>query len=124
MLWDRDWAMSSARNHISVCICTYKRARLLARLLTELENQITDQLFTYSVVVADNDYAKSGKNVVQSFNARHKIGVRYCNEPEQNIALARNKAVENADGYFVAFIDDDECPASNWLLNLQDVQQV
>jgi cellulose synthase/poly-beta-1,6-N-acetylglucosamine synthase-like glycosyltransferase len=32
--------------------------------------------------------------------------------------LARNKAVENATGDFVAFIDDDEFPAAEWLLNL------
>jgi succinoglycan biosynthesis protein ExoM len=39
-------------------------------------------------------------------------------EARQNIALARNQAIENADGDFVAFIDDDEFPAGNWLLNL------
>src|SRR5262249_13059456 len=42
----------------------------------------------------------------------------YCVEPQQNIALARNKAFENADGDFVAFIDDDEFPAKYWLLTL------
>ena len=39
-------------------------------------------------------------------------------EPKQNIALARNKAVENAKGDFVAFIDDDEFPTDRWLLTL------
>jgi glycosyltransferase involved in cell wall biosynthesis len=39
-------------------------------------------------------------------------------EPEQNIALARNKAIENAKGDFIALIDDDELPAPQWLLNL------
>jgi len=38
-------------------------------------------------------------------------------EPRQNIALARNKAVENANGDFIAFIDDDEFPARDWLLH-------
>jgi len=39
-------------------------------------------------------------------------------EPEQSIALARNRAVENARGDFIAFIDDDEFPCKDWLLNL------
>jgi len=39
-------------------------------------------------------------------------------EPQQNIARARNKAVANADGEFVAFIDDDEFPEPGWLLTL------
>ena len=32
--------------HISVCVCTYKRAVLLRRLLDELSRQETDGLFT------------------------------------------------------------------------------
>src|SRR4029450_12464401 len=38
--------------------------------------------------------------------------------PEQNIALARNKALEHEKGEFVAFIDDDEFPIGNWLQTL------
>jgi len=39
-------------------------------------------------------------------------------EQQQNIALTRNKAIENADGDFIAFIDDDEFPTQGWLLTL------
>jgi glycosyltransferase involved in cell wall biosynthesis len=42
----------------------------------------------------------------------------YCCEPRKNIALARNKALEQAHGEFVAFIDDDEFPAASWLQSL------
>jgi len=106
--------------HIVVCICTYKRPRLLNRLLQELTEQNTNHQFTYSIVVADNDQLQSAKSVVDAFRSTTSIPVKYCVEPRQNIALARNKAVENADGDFVAFIDDDEFPAKNWLLALFD----
>jgi succinoglycan biosynthesis protein ExoM len=75
-------------------------------------------LFTYSIVVADNDRLQSGEAVVEDFRKSHSVAIRYCVEGRQNIALARNQAIENADGDFVAFIDDDEFPAGNWLLNL------
>jgi glycosyltransferase involved in cell wall biosynthesis len=39
-------------------------------------------------------------------------------ESQQNIALARNKSVQNAKGNFLAIIDDDEFPPNNWLLIL------
>ena len=39
-------------------------------------------------------------------------------EPQQNISLTRNKAIANATGDFIAFIDDDEFPAKRWLLTL------
>ena len=47
--------------HISVCVCTYKRPLMLKRLLAELDRQQTGGLFTYSIVVADNDQARSAQ---------------------------------------------------------------
>ena len=104
--------------HISVCICTYKRPHLLKRLLSELRVQDTGGLFTYSIVIADNDELQSAEAVTLDFAAESHIEIRYCVEPRQNIALARNKAVENAHGDFLAFIDDDEFPGKRWLLTL------
>jgi hypothetical protein len=104
--------------HISVCICTYKRPLLLKRLLIELSRQSTAGLFTYSVVVVDNDGEKSAEATVEEFRLTSGIEVKYFVEQRQGIALARNKVVENAEGEFVAFIDDDEFPASGWLLAL------
>lgn len=104
--------------HITVCACTYKRPRLLARLLTALGAQDTGGRFTYSVVVADNDSLESARAIAADFAATAPMPIHYCVEPEQNIALARNKAVEHATGDFIAFIDDDEAPHADWLLRL------
>ena len=104
--------------HISVCVCSYRRPRLLRRLLLKLNNQATDGLFTYSIVVADNDGERSGAPVVAKMSSLCKVPIRYCVEPRRNIALARNKAIENAEGAFVALIDDDEFPEQTWLLTL------
>jgi glycosyltransferase involved in cell wall biosynthesis len=104
--------------HVCVCICTYKRPELLKHLLSELAKQETAGLFTYSIVVVDNDYLESAKQIVTEFASMSSLHVKYCVESQQNIALARNKAVENATGDFVAFIDDDEYPTKTWLLTL------
>jgi succinoglycan biosynthesis protein ExoM len=111
-------AMSGDTKHISVCVCTYKRPHLLQRLLNELGDQETQGRFTYSIVVADNDQLRSAQSVVAEFAAAASVPIKYCVEPRQSIALARNKAVENAEGDFVAFIDDDEFPEPEWLLSL------
>jgi len=110
--------MTNQTNHISVCICTYKRPGFLKRLLGELAEQETGGLFTYSVVVADNDCLRSAEALVSDFAARSTVPVTYCVEPEQNISLTRNKAIENAAGDYIAFIDDDEFPTKRWLLTL------
>ena len=104
--------------HISVCICTYKRRELLQRLLGELRHQDAAGLFTFSIVVADNDSLQSAKEAVAEFASESAIPIKYCVEPQQNIALTRNTAIKNADGDFIAFIDDDEFPAKDWLWHL------
>jgi succinoglycan biosynthesis protein ExoM len=104
--------------HITVCICTFKRPLLLKKLLEELASQETDDRFMYSIVVADNDEFKSAWSLVKEFEKEHSIPIRYCHEPRQNIALARNRAVQNAEGDFITFIDDDEFPTRRWLLTL------
>ena len=103
---------------ISVCICTYKRPNYLKRLLNELERQTTENLFKISIVVVDNDVEETAKKVVATFRNSSILNVDYCNERNQNIALARNKAVGMAKGEFIAFIDDDEFPSEKWLLSL------
>jgi glycosyltransferase involved in cell wall biosynthesis len=102
--------------HITVCICTFKRPRLLNRLLEELARQDTGGLFSYSIVVADNDREESAKQVVTGFVEGCHIETTYCVEPTLNIAMARNKAVKHAKGDYLAFIDDDEFPVKDWLL--------
>ena len=106
------------KEHICVCMCTYKRPLLLARAIRHLQNQSTDDLFDYSLIVIDNDSEGSAKSVI-SQNLKNII---YDIEPVQNIALARNRAVKFAFGEFVAFIDDDEFPCSRWLYNLYTTQ--
>ncbi len=105
-----------ATTHITVCVCTFRRPELLCRLLDELERQRTDDRFTYSVVIADNDREESSRSVVAGFALKSPLETSYCSDPRQNIALARNKALERAKGGYIAFIDDDEFPAPDWLL--------
>ena len=110
-------------HHISICVCTYKRPELLKRLLGQLGTQNTQGLFTFSIVVVDNDRERSAESVV-SESAPTKIPIKYVVEPRQGIALARNAAVSNAGGDYVAFIDDDEfLTSSNWLLTLFNAVQ-
>ena len=111
-------ASAVERSHICVCVCTYKRPLLLRRLLDDLSRQETDGLFTYSIVVADNDRERSAEDTIAKARSELGLRIKYCVEPRQNIALARNKVVQNAEGDYLAFIDDDEFPSRTWLLTL------
>jgi glycosyltransferase involved in cell wall biosynthesis len=110
--------MINKNTQITVCICTYKRPIYLLRLLTTLNYQLTDGLFSYSITVVDNDCLCSAKDIVNYFMTKSNIRINYWVEPNQNISLARNMCIEKTKGEFLAFIDDDEFPADNWLLIL------
>lgn len=91
---------------------------MLRSLLIALEDQCTAGAFSYSAVVVDNDEMGSAENTVHNLRMHLSMPISYHIEPEQNIALARNKAVAMATGDLIAFIDDDEVPGKSWLMNL------
>jgi len=105
-------------DQISICICTFRRPIFLGRLLDSLERQIVGPNFEFEVVVVDNDYNRSAKDVVKAFRTRSKINISYDCEPNQNISLTRNMAVRVANGNLIAFIDDDEYACEKWLFTL------
>lgn len=104
--------------HVDVCVCTYRRPRTLQRLLVDLSAQISADEFTFSITVTDNDIEQSAREVVAQVVAESKMRISYCSQPEKNIALARNTAVAEGTGEFIALIDDDEFPMNDWLLTL------
>jgi glycosyltransferase involved in cell wall biosynthesis len=86
--------------------------------LGRLDEQETKDLFDYSIIIVDNDGLESARETVETLARQSKIEISYNIEPRQNIALARNKAINVSKGDFIVFIDDDEFPDSRWLLNL------
>jgi succinoglycan biosynthesis protein ExoM len=104
--------------HITICICTCNRPAMLDRLLRDVLLQETEGAFTFSVVVADNDANQSARVIVERYAEQNPGVFVYAVEPERNIALVRNRAIDHSTGDFVAFIDDDEFPMAGWLLNL------
>ncbi len=106
------------KDHISVCICTYKRPELLTKLLKSLETIDTENSFSYSIVIADNDELKSAEKRVNIFSKKSNLIIDYNCVIEKSFSLTRNKTIEKSTGEYLAFIDDDEYPEKDWLLNL------
>lgn len=105
-------------DEITVCVCSYRRPELLKHLLAALAVQRTDGLFTFSCVVVDNDASASARTVVEGLQPTFPVPIRYAVEPARSFALARNRALSLVSGKFLAFIDDDEVPREDWLMQL------
>ena len=99
----------------SVCIATYRRPALLARLLESLRMQSLPEGTSMEVIVIDNDPEGSAGPIVERFRDAGAFSCRYFRQPVKNISITRNLAVEKADGEYLLFIDDDETACRDWL---------
>ena len=108
----------TTHDHVSVCICTYKRPQFLGGLLGRLREQATFDLFDFSVIVVDNDASRSAESLVSKEKETYPVELCYYVEPEKNISAARNLGVLHAKSDLIALIDDDELPERYWLATL------
>lgn len=98
---------------VVVAVLTYRRAELLAPLLTELVGQVAALGRPAEVLVVDNDPDAGAETTVRPWAGS---GVRYVCEVRPGISAARNRALAEAgDAGALVFIDDDELPLPGWL---------
>ena len=107
--------------HVAICVCTCLRPKMLESCLRSLSVQVVPRDVQLSIIVIDNDPAGSARPVVGGYAGMAPLSVRYVHEPRRGIAIARNAALDAAFGTgadWIAFIDDDETAAPNWLEEL------
>ncbi|MBW2494609.1 MAG: glycosyltransferase, partial [Deltaproteobacteria bacterium] len=97
----------------------------LANLLGALEVLEIPIDAKLQVVVVDNDASESARAICDDVASRHAYPLKYVVEKRRGIPFARNAALAAAlpDSDFVAFIDDDETPETDWLAELLRVQR-
>lgn len=102
---------------IDVLICTFRRPSVEETLRSVDAQHLPDDI-SVRAIVADNDDKPSAAERIAGVAAAMKTPVVYVHAPARNISLARNACLDRADGGFVAFIDDDEEAAPDWLAAL------
>jgi len=87
---------------VSVIIPTYNCARYIQQAVESVLNQ------TYTdceIIVVDDGSTDSTQQVLQRYRSRIRY-VRY--EHNQGVSVARNRGIEMARGFFIAFLDADD----------------
>ncbi len=79
---------------ISVVVCTFNRANMLATILQSLCEQ-SIETSEYEVVVVDNNSTDDTREVVDEFH-RCFSNIRYCSESKQGLSHARNRGWREA----------------------------
>jgi glycosyltransferase involved in cell wall biosynthesis len=90
---------------ISVNVTTYNRAHFLKRCLDSVLSQTYKNI---EIIVVDDASSDETRKVVRSYQDRD-TRIKYIRHDEnKGNAYARNTALENCTGYYVAFMDDDD----------------
>lgn len=97
-------------NKLTVAIVTKDRAEQLRTCLGSL---IPQAKFIKELLIIDNASSDSTRRVAESFKA--KLPLKYVYEEKIGIPDARNRALKEARGRIIAFIDDDCIAGENWV---------
>jgi glycosyltransferase involved in cell wall biosynthesis len=98
---------------ITATVCTYNRSRYLALALAGLQRQSLPAT-QFEILIVDNCSTDDTRRVVDEFRQRLP-NLRYAYEPRPGLSYARNTAMDEARGRYLAYLDDDAIPEPQWL---------
>ncbi|MDJ0795633.1 MAG: hormogonium polysaccharide biosynthesis glycosyltransferase HpsE [Calothrix sp. MO_167.B12] len=103
--------------NLTVAIPTYNGANRLPQVLERIQAQKNIENLNWEIIVVDNNSKDNTAKLIQEYQKKwqHSYPLRYVFEPKQGLAFARQRAIEEAKGELVAFLDDDNIPALNWV---------
>lgn len=89
----------------------------MGEVLRHLYAQQGTEKFGWEIIVVDNNSSDQTKETVEYYQSvwRGSVPLRYCFESKQGLAFARQRAVEEARGELIGFLDDDNLPEPNWV---------
>ncbi len=99
---------------LTIAVPTHNRAALLGETLASLAAQRLPEGFEPECIVVDNNSSDRTPAVVEEAAARAPFAMRRVFEPRPGSSFARNRAVDEAGGDFILFIDDDAVADSSW----------
>ena len=100
----------------SVAIRLYNGASILPKILDALNAQIISDDIRWEIIVVDNNSIDETVDIVRKYQQMWtKCPLRYVLETQQGASFARRRAIVEAKGIWVGFLDDDNIPAPDWV---------
>lgn len=100
---------------LTISIQTYNNAHTLAQTLESLRALRSVPGIEYEILVVDNNCTDDTPAVLDRYGEVLSPRLRHVLEPRQGLSHARNRALHEAKGGIVAFLDDDVIVDSGWL---------
>jgi glycosyltransferase involved in cell wall biosynthesis len=103
---------------LTIAVPTHNRARLLAGTLASIAALKFPEGIIPECLIVDNNSPDDTRDAVEVFARNAPIAVRYVIEPQLGSSYARNRAIAEARGEYIFFIDDDALAESDWAIEL------
>jgi glycosyltransferase involved in cell wall biosynthesis len=102
----------------TVAICTYNGEKRLPDVLDKLRSQIETDSLSWEILIVDNNSNDGTADLVKNYisNWSESYPLKYYFEAEQGLAFARRCAVREAKSELIGFLDDDNLPYPNWVV--------
>ncbi|HVV66181.1 MAG TPA: glycosyltransferase family 2 protein [Rhizomicrobium sp.] len=104
----------AAAPRVDLCICSYRRPEIVVTLAA-ISRLARNEPRRLRVVVADNTACAEARSLVRYAAEEFGLDALYLHAPAANISIARNACLDAARAEWIAFLDDDETPARDWL---------
>jgi glycosyltransferase involved in cell wall biosynthesis len=105
--------MSTCSTRITVAICTWNRSQTLRQTLEQLTEIRLPTGVEWELLIVNNCCTDDTDQVVDSYRGR--LPIRLLHESRAGQSHARNLAVREATGSYIAWTDDDVLVDPNWL---------
>lgn len=93
--------MSNLRPLVSVIIPVYNGDRYIAQAI---ESVLAQTYTHYEIIIVDDGSSDRSRQVLQPYLPQ----IRYIYQANQGVAAARNRGIQDAQGEFIAFLDQDD----------------
>jgi GT2 family glycosyltransferase len=103
---------------MSVILPTFNRAELLEKALASIAATHFSDPAQVEVIVVDNNSPDDIASIVKGLAESFPYQLRYVKEVTQGSSRARNRGVNEANGHYVVFMDDDQLMDSHYLENV------
>ena len=110
--------MTTRTVHLTVAICTWNRSGLLRQTLDQLTRVTVPPGTTWELLVVNNNCTDGTDAVIGAFADR--LPIRRLFERTPGLSHARNRALTEANGDYILWIDDDVLVSQDWLVAFVD----
>lgn len=90
---------------VSVIIPTYNCGKFISEAIESVLGQTYQD---FEIVIVDDGSADNTRDVIASFEEKYPRKIKYIYQKNQGMCIARNIAIKNSHGKFVAFLDADD----------------